>query len=282
MIDEITLQRLVDGELDDAQTRRVLRQAQDAPPSQQAWKKLAVAYAENQLLQRGFARLESAAAGERSTSVADPRSRSIAAPSAAISPSTPRRQASAISAAHADFRSLWWPIATAVCLLVAMVTGYQQLDRNYRAVITTTSPNPALANHRRLLDGTSNTANTNNGTDELHDFNRQSLLALKPDHHLPADQLPHEIRQTLQQQIPLYDARRFTPPQLTDLTSNASNWQTWFNNVMPEGGINDQMRSDFRNAGLLIDQDIDILSGRLEDGRAFMVPYRSVRLSAGQ
>lgn len=283
MIDEVILQRLVDGELDDAQTRQLLNQAQQSPPSHEAWKKLAVAYAENQMLQRGFQSFDDAMTVPAETQKSNTPRRSNSGRSSLILTARP-----VISAGDVDYRSIGWPMAAAACLVIAMVVGYQQMVLR----TDTTAADATAANtpgnlpptiERGLAELPSDDPKTNVAAGDLHDFNRQSLLALKPDHHLQPDQLPRGIGQSSLQQIPLYNVRRFAPQQLTGLqNSDASKWHAWFDNVMPGSGFDDQTKSDYRNAGLLVDQDIEILSGRLEDGRTYMVPYRSVRLSAGQ
>ena len=51
---------------------------------------------------------------------------------------------------------------------------------------------------------------------------------------------------------------------------------------MPGSEITDQMAADYEKAGLEVDQDIEFLSGRLDDGRGYLIPYRTVRFTPGQ
>lgn len=279
MIDEITLQRLVDGELDDTQIRQLLHQAEHGQHSLQTWKQLAVAYVENQMLQNSLQAFDnavdnaidpaktSADAGEVQPSFrsSDVRAKHTATPVGRFSP-----------------RSVWVPMAIAACLLIALGVGLNQLASTKFFTHSThlATAGSTIAGQSQATDAPIESRVT---PDDVHDFNRQSLMALKPDRYLQSDQLPTGISQSSRQQIPMYNMRRFAPQQLSGLRSHdASSRQALFAQIMPGDPINDQLKSDYQNAGLMVDQEIEILSGHLDDGRSYMIPYRSVRFLAGQ
>ncbi len=264
MIDEHTLQKLVDGELENDKIRSLLRDADQAGGvgNQTHWKQMAVAFAENQLIQRSFGNFNSAMdSSPTSANNAD-----------SLNASPTRQKETAFS----ENRVLW-NFVLAASLMIGAALLYQNFPSTEE---TLTPPNVAKTT-------TSNASDTDvipgDNQKQLLPFNQRTLVALTPDHQLNPDQLPSAFGRKGQQQVPLYDAKRFDRRQLDQLRSNDSTAKrAWFDQVIPTGSFNDQMVAEYEKAGLLVDQDIEFLSGRLDDGRAYMIPYRSVRFTSGQ
>jgi len=261
MIDELVLQNLVDGELDNAQIRTLLSSVDTETTegnNAATWKQLAVAYAENQMFQRGFAKFDAA----------------IEATSDDVTSDLSNDSQSLASNQQPNRTGMWWKLALAASLLIGLSIAYQQ-SRSFmgRQTVSDNSvtDNDEESTSNRLVPAS------------LLNFDHDTLLTLKPDHHLKSGQLPAKISSRMTQQVPLYSVKHFDRQQLKNLqNNNETGRQALFNRLMPATSVNDQMKSDFEKAGLLVDQDVEFLSGRLDDGRAYMIPYRTVRFSSVQ
>ena len=258
MIDETLIQKLVDGELSNDQIRDILSdadQADQSRPETSAWKQLAVAFAENQMFQRAFSDLDSAVALNDDT------------------PSTRQRPVRTFTeSAHANssLRTML-TFALAASLLIGVSILYQQ----YGATKHLNEANIVASNDPAAPEDQSTQLRLN--------FDHSTLLTLTPDRQLDSAQLPTSFSQKVDRQVPLFDAKRFDRRQLDGLRGNdTAARRAWVDQVMPNNGVTDQLVADYEKAGLRVDQDIEFLSGRLDDGRAYMIPYRTVRFSAGQ
>ena len=264
MIDEHTLQKLVDGELGSNQIRSLLRDAEksggDSDPGD--WKQMAVAFAENQLIQRSFGDFNLALGS--SSHVAD--DTDVEGPSLA----RPR------TSSNTDNRTVW----TAV-LAASLLIGTALLYHNFASTnAPETTPSFATANSSDPSDAE---ATPGDQPKPLLQFDQRTLAALAPDHQLNPELLPAAFGQKGQRQVPLYNAKRFDRRQLNQLRGNDSAAKrAWFDQVIPTGSVSDQMVADYEKAGMLVDQEVEFLSGRLNDGRSYMIPYRSVRFTPGQ
>ena len=264
MIDAHTLQKLVDGELESEQIRSLLRDADQTggDGNQAHWKQMAVAFAENQLIQRSFGDFNSAV-GSSPTSTDN----------ANILSASPSRQK---TAADAGNRALW-TFVLAASLLIGTALLYQNFAPSNA---TFTTPSVAEANSSNPSDPD---ASPGDNQKSLLPFDQRTLLALSPDHQLNPELLPAAFGGKGQRKVPLYDAKRFDRHQLNQLRSNNSAAKrAWFDQVIPTGSFSDQMVADYEKAGMLVDQEIEFLSGRLDDGRPYMIPYRTVRFTSGQ
>lgn len=264
MIDEHTLQKLVDGELENDQIRSLLRAADQVggDGDQTHWKQMAVAFAENQLIQRSFGEFN-AALGSLPSSTESNDSLST----------SPARKKAAVGAGNRAA----WSFVLAASLLIAIALLLQNLASN-DATLTT----PGVAKSGIANPSDTDVVSGDNGK-PLLPFDHRTLVAIAPDHQLNPDQLPSDFGRKGQRQVPLYDAKRFDRRQLNQLrSSDSAAKQAWFDQVVPTGSFNDQMVADYEKAGMLVDQEIEFLSGRLEDGRSYMIPYRSVRFTSGQ
>lgn len=265
MIDEHTLQKLVDGELDSDQVRSLLRDADlaggDSDPGD--WKQMAVAFAENQLIQRSF--------GDFNLALES--SSPIASDSDTEGPLLSRQR----TAADTGNRTLWTAVLAASLLIATAVLYHNIVSSN---ALDTTPPSFATATTSSPSD-----AEVIPGDQQkpLLQFDQHTLASLAPDHQLNPDLLPATFGRKGQRQVPLYDAKRFDRRQLSQLRNeDRAAKRAWFDQVIPSGSVSDQMVADYEKAGMLVDQDIEFLSGRLDDGRSYMIPYRSVRFTPGQ
>ena len=270
MIDEHTLQKLVDGELENDQIRILLRDADQADlttptggdKNSSAWKQMAVAFAENQLIQRSFGDFNS--------------------PSGASSPISTETETTIPSNTHpraitnSGSRTAW-AAALAASLLIGTALLYHFASSSK---VPVTAPSFAAASAPAASDAD---AILGDQQEPLLPFDRRTLMALAPDHQLNPEQLPTAFAGKGQPQVPLYDAKRFDRRQLSQLRGDDSAAKrAWFDQVIPTGSVSDQMVADYEKAGMLVDQDIEFLSGRLDDGRSYMIPYRTVRFLPGQ
>ena len=279
MIDEPTLQKLVDGELNNQQIRSLLLDADNADNADiagngAAWKQIAVAYAENQMFERGFSEFDTAAVPQTQSQP------SVDQTTGTVGRPQPKEETSF------NRSGTFWKLALAAALLIGVSIAYQQSQRG--------------ADHSNVSkQGISKSGSSKLGTSvansdqqppsqpempaKLQTFDHDTLLTLKPDLHLKSGLLPPEINDRIKQEVPLYNAKRFDRQQLSDLRGNDIEKQrALFDRLMPSSTINAGLSSDYKKAGLLVDQDIEFFSGRLDDGRAYMIPYRTVRMSSVQ
>ena len=274
MIDEPTLQKLVDGELNNQQIRSLLRDADNADNGA-AWKQLAVAYAENQMFERGFAEFDTTAVPQ-TQSQPSRRSRLLA-----LSAVTHTKEETSFNRS-----GTFWKLALAAGLLIGVSIAYQQSQRG---------ADPSNVSKQGISKSGSSKLGTSVANSDqqppsqpempakLQTFDHDTLLTLKPDLHLKSGLLPPEINDRIKQEVPLYNAKRFDRQQLSELRGNDIEKQrALFDRLMPSSTINAGLSSDYKKAGLLVDQDIEFFSGRLDDGRAYMIPYRTVRMSSVQ
>jgi len=261
MIDELLLQKLVDGELSNDQIRALLHDVDQSDQTSATWKQLAVAFTENQIIQREFSELDSGFLIAEETESKTANDNGSTLQQSAVAPATSPSSAS----------RTWWTFALAASLLIGLSLLYQSSIRTNQA------------------DDSSSIATQDSGESlpqeagRLPNFDRTTLLTLRPDHQLESAELPASLSAKVRQQVPLYDANRFDKRQFNGLrTNDMAARRAWVSQVMPGSGVNEQMMADYEKAGMMVDQDIEFLSGRLDDGRAYMIPYRSVRFSTGQ
>ena len=273
MIDENLLQKLVDGELSNEQIRSILRDADQADqncetsPSQRetfTWKQVAVSFAENQMIQRAFSDFDSSMLmTDEAESLAD-------SPREINSLGRPARTATGSLRTNSSFRTMW-TFAAAASLLIGVSLFYQHFSNSNKADMSS------------VVASTNSMEPEDHSAEPLLNFDRTTLLTLTPDHQLESSQLPASFGQKVRQQVPMFDAKRFDKRQLAGLRVNdQAARRAWVDEVMPASGVTDELMADYEKAGLMVDQDIEFLSGRLDDGRAYMIPYRTVRFSAGQ
>lgn len=256
-LDELTLQRLVDSELSHEQVRQLLAQAEfgDDPTS---WKKIAVAFTENQMFERAFHQKESArAVGDMST-VSDV--------------STVVKQPERSEIDDVTYQNSWWAAALAVSLLLTMAVVYQ---------ISNTPPKVG----NDLLSHSSSTTDPPAVLVEpkpIESFDRMTLASYEPDHQLRAGDIDSATVGKHDSSIPLYDIGRLNPEQLANLRGDdRAAREAMFAQVLPKS-FSPEVAKQLRQSGGMIDKNLEFISGRLDDGRSYVIPYRTIRFLPGQ
>jgi hypothetical protein len=228
--DPIYLQRLVDGELDRTNARKLLEMAETSP---HLWREMAGAFVENQFWQQDFEQLNHDDANNRM----DPVSRPSESPTILKMP--------------------YW-LSLAAGIMLALTTGLL-IGRNLDG-LTGSDHLPRVGNApaspgNLLVDQQPSSAAMGN----------QTLVDYRPDYHLELEDA--NGNPYFGSEVPLYSAA-----------------------TAQKAGIRldqpSQIPSDFvdrvnRN-GYGIRQNMNYISGRLNDGRQFVVPVRTINLSPGQ
>lgn len=260
-LDELTLQRLVDSELSHEQVRQLLAQAEFSDDSTN-WKKIALAFTENQLFERAFEQSDSAqtvgdvsAIGESSMVVE-------------------RIERSKID--DASHPNSWWATALAVSLLLTTAVLYQ---------ISNTSPKVGndLASHSpSTVDPSAVVVEPNVEPKPIESFDRMTLASYEPDHQLRAADIDSATIGKHGSSIPLYDIGRLNPEQLANLRGDdRAARAAMFAQVLPKS-FSPKVVQQLQQSGGMIDQNLEFISGRLDDGRSYVIPYRTIRFLPGQ
>jgi len=255
--DELTLQRLVDNELSHDQVRQLLAEVEfgDDPTK---WKKIALAFTENQIFERAFEQHESELAvrdmptfSAGSTVVERPEPSKI---------EDPTRQNS------------WWAAALAVSLLLTMTVAYQ---------ISNTSPkvdSDLLVETPSTIDPPAVVAKS----EPIKSFDRLTLASYEPDHQLKAEDVDSASIGKHNSSIPLYDIGRLNPEQLANLRGDdRAAREAMFAQVLPKS-FSPEVVQQLQQSGGMVDQNLEFISGRLDDGRSYVIPYRTIRFLPGQ
>ena len=246
--DPLQLQRLVDGECDEAELRSLLA---DAAHHEDGWREIATAFVEDRLWQQQFCRT---AAGSGETSLLGPKQ------ALRIQPLS--RQASRIpDTRFRQPRSIRW-LTMAAAMLLAVSFGY----------LLGTDPAkpwndaPLAASHQRTLPVP--VAKQESSPTPVP---KMTPASLKADYHL---QLPEAAGGTnevaLDGEIPLYYVQ--SPDQLTLIEEPEPN----------RFRLSPEILVQLTDQGFQLRQDLNFISGNLKDGRSFMIPVRTINFSPGQ
>ena len=258
-LDELTLQRLVDGELSYDQVRQLLAEAEfgDDPAN---WKKIALAFAENQMFERAIGQNESTLS-DNSMVVELPK-RPVMGQESKIIPIGGSRSTS----------NSWWPAVLAASLLLAFTVVYQisevspKADDNSVVHSAPASELPTSVPDSRSI--------------EL--FDRTTLASYEPDHQLKAKDINAASIGKYNSSIPLYDIGRLNPEQLANLRGDdRAAREAMFSRVLPQG-FSPEVVQQLQQSGGMVDQNLEFISGRLDDGRSYLIPYRTIRFLPGQ
>jgi hypothetical protein len=259
-IDPTQLQRLVDGECTSAEVRAILMTARSEPG---CWEQIAVALLEDRAWQCRLqpqampaAPSSNLAALEQILSQAgsEDRAAKVAAiASATDSISSPR---ATVAATQRSFPLSW--LAMAASLIVVALLGY-----SIGQYSSTPSDGSGLA-----VDSSRNAP----AVPQLDDLQapRTTLASLEPNYRmqLPAAEQREPGRLRPNGDVPMYEItslkqwRELDQPQRLDLT--------------PE------QLAELNARGIGVQKDFDVLSGKFDDGRVFLVPIRSIRVSPWQ
>ncbi len=242
--DETLVQRLIDGELDPATVRSLLQHAEDNPAD---WKQIAMAFVEDQQFRQSFVDFDLAQESPETSECA----------AATITPGH--------SAASASSPWLLHALSIAAVIAVAVTIGF---------ILTEKTPiaSPPETVHR-----------ANAETDPIG-AGTPSIAATDPVSHpeLTLAQLKPEY----QMELPsgsgggVVDLYRFN--DLQRLLAGKDNPTGGFSieQVLPNSAFSQQDRDRLLRSGYSVEEQTRFVSGRLEDGRPFVVPLRSIRLNA--
>ncbi len=216
----------------------------EANESPDQWREIAVGFVENQTWNHAFQLPEL-----------------DLVPVVASQPINEISNAKPTTSRHAGSNLSW--LVMAASLVAAAAIGYMFSEIQSRnlpgpiAVSETLAPRPLLANLP---------------TEQLHDDAHPQMT--QADYHLelPAEQLGELGSAGPLKPVPLYAVDN--PEQLRRL-NELSRWQS-------TPAVSDEVLRQLVGSGYQMKQDVDYVSGQLEDGRSFVVPIRTIRFAAGQ
>ncbi len=256
-LDELTLQRLVDNELSHEQIRQLLTKIEFGGGAVN-WKKIALAFTENQMFERAFCLEESAITNSDSSPVAE---------SSAV---LQRPKSSKIQ--EVTYPNSWWASALAVSLLLVMgslylISNFSSQFSDDQIVRSPAAENrPAVAVVPKAIES----------------FDRTTLASYEPDHQLETKDISSASMGQHNSSIPLYDVGRLNPEQLASLQGDdRAAREAMFSRVLPQS-LSPQLVQQLQQSGGMVDQNLEFISGRLDDGRSYLIPYRTIRFLPGQ
>jgi hypothetical protein len=257
-IDPLQLQRLVDGELSAQQVRTVLTEAQLSP---EQWEEIAVGFVENQLWNQAFLTqsTDASANGSQSNEL-----KSLAVQVA--EKTTNQKLNHGINEKVSGSKS-WLVMAASLVAAAAigfMLSQIQQrsLPQDSLAEVETPASN-LIPDTRGLI------ADNSRGNDLIED----TPQITQADYHL---EVPPEKLGELGSAGPVPPVPLISVSNEKDLKNLNLFSQQQAQVVTPE------MLKRLTGSGYQLKQDVDLISGRLEDGRAFFVPLRTIRFVSGQ
>ncbi len=257
-LDELTLQRLVDGELSHQQIRRLLAEVEFGDDASN-WKKIALAFSENQMFEAAFSLEEESA---RSADGLFP----VGEASGVLErPKVPNIE-------KVTYPNTWWVSALAVSLLLAIAAAYQfssfwsQVGDGQLVQAPSAEDRPAVLVEPKAIES----------------FDRTTLASYEPDHQLEAKDIGTASIGHHNSSIPLYDVGRLNPEQLANLQGDdRAAREAMFSRVLPRS-LSPELVQQLQQSGGMVDQNLEFISGRLDDGRPYLIPYRTIRFLPGQ
>lgn len=249
-IDALRLQRLVDGELDQEQTRQLLDEAQSSPDH---WKQIAVGFVENQSFERAFDSRFSSQENFGSGSFESSSEQSNEPRPSQVS-NFVRKEAPAFSR---NPNPRWVMVAS---LLVAAAIGYMANQIQSRNIPPNTavesSPDTSGLPNSGLAKKSNNTP-----------LPKITPASLSPDFHLelPNDNFQGFEDSETKSQVPIY--RVDNEKQLIQFQKARQTIPPIPNDVMIR----------IVESGFQMEQEIEVISGEVHNGQSFVVPVRTIR-----
>ena len=249
-LDPMTLQRLIDGELDTQQVQEILSQAQASPDQ---WKSIAVGFIENQTWEMALS-----SKFAQPAQAADPNPSSYTNLNSYAEKSEPGIGSSsgALATVKGETRrrsAVGWAIAAS--LLAAAAFGYmanQIQNRNLRG--------DSIVENQTSLDP------------EISDKPKLTAVGLTPDFHV---EMPPEAgfgrldEQNSNGRVPVYRV------------TNADQLEQFQAQRAIESAFPRRIVEQLSSSGYQIEQEIEFVSGQVDD-QSFVVPLRTIRLIPGQ
>lgn len=255
-IDSLQLQRLVDGELDQEQTRQLLHEAQASP---EHWKQIAVGFVESQSFERAF---ESGFPDEASfrlgSSVVSSESLGEQSHTLAVNDGMVVGKDTSSANARRNPNPKW---VMAASLLAAAAIGYMTSQIQSRTIPS----NNVVESVPKKPDLPGNEIAKNSKSKPTPKITPASL---SPDYHL---ELPDENFQGFEDigtnsRVPIY--RVDNEKQFLELQASR--------NGIP--AIPEDVLIHISQSGFQMEQKIEIISGEVQGGESFVVPIRTIRL----
>lgn len=262
-IDPLQLQRLVDGELDATQVQSILGDAASLPDQ---WRDIAIGYIENQLWHRTFQtgeatevepRRSELVGGDLADSTTNIETDELDARSGSLNRSKPALR-----------RPFYFSRFTlAASLLVAATIGYMTNQITHRTI-----PPVRLADNQPQPLADESLARSNLAPSRPAAVPSQPQIT-QADYHLevPQDSEPFKdlVGDGSATSIPLY--RIGNKRQLNEL-----------NERRKEPVLPPEILKRLASSGYQMEQHVEFISGRLANGRSFVVPVRTIRFVPGQ
>ena len=263
-IDPLQLQRLVDGELDIQQVQQLLRDAEQTP---EQWQEIATGFVENQIWNRAF----------QSTSKPEPETNPVlknelgAVTSSMKQP--PHDQTSVNRTGNSNFS--WWVIAAS--LLAAVSIGYMASEIQGRNL-----PSSLTENHSV---GPIDTAPELEIAKNLDQPNLDQLNLNQPNDLQGSDQ-PKMTHANYHLEVPENDKQfgQLTNGSTTVPLFTVSNREelNQLRQRRDKPVIPPHILKRLAGSGYQMKEDVKFISGKLGDGRSFVVPVRTIRFIPGQ
>ena len=250
-LDPITLQRLVDGELELAEIQQLLAQAEAEP---EHWESLATALVEDRLWQRTVSGM-----AQQDAPI------SLASEPPLPPPTKPNsRRATGGDASHGAH---WGWLALVASLMLGCGLGYLARPADWRSA----DFGGSLADgSHRVVDGRLAQADTPPSIDA---GDGRTMAVYRPDYHLEvpadADWLGGDPN-AAPTKVPLYDVS--TPQRLAHYQQQQS--------AAPS--LSAETIRRLEAAGYFVQQDIEFISGDMNSQQRFIVPVRRLRLIPSQ
>ncbi len=234
--DPIYLQRLIDGELDRDETRKMLEMAEAQPA---LWREMAGAFVESQLWETGFRKLELGIAPET-------RKTSSLAPKRFLPPVN---------------RIRW--LVMAAGLMVALTAG-MLIGRFYDSANFIAGPQVTDSANDGLVADNKSAADEAPALAKNADPAR-TLVNYRPDYQLELEDA--NGNPVFDTEVPLYELA----------TAKQAGYQ-----IDRQPSLPSKLVENVGKRGYWLDQNVNYVSGRLNDGRMFVVPVRTINLVRGQ
>ena len=249
-IDPLQLQRLVDGELDDKQVQRILIDAKAEPDH---WRDIAVGFVESQTWSRAFM--------DEGAENVDPVFASINS-AGSMKPADSIESVSSKPTDSHHSSSFSW-LVMAASLLAAATIGYmvnQIQNRNLPTVPIADNDNQAIT-EPLIADNSVNNVQP-----------KMTPADYRPaDYHLevPEEHLGDLVSAGPVPPVPLY-------------TVNNAEQLNQFSQQRTPPALPPEVLEQLSGSGYQMEQAVSFISGRLDDGRSFVVPVRTIEFVPGQ
>ena len=249
-IDPIKLQRLIDGELDTRQVQEILAAAKSTPNH---WEEIATSFVEDQIWKRSFQ--------SNAESVEHERDSIVETQKATPQPVPPPKPTDSQN----TFNFSWLAIAAAV--LMASGVGYMAGQ----------IPKPGTPNLDRVAVIPEQELNLEDSAPKHNlasasDDDQAGFTKADYHFHLPEDSKnPWNEVAGSSQSVPLYRVKNMEQYQRFNQQQQESE-----NSLPPE------LFKQLSNSGYQMEKNVEFISGRLGDGRSFVVPVQTIRFDSGQ